>query len=161
MEKHGMCIRVGVLFAVTLLSACSLHNAIAQDAKLTPKALQQLLADNPTGQDAERLAGEARVMFGRNLTNGTVKKQDGLTLAFGIEIAGVKPNAGLRVTFSDGHANLPLQRIGETVVYAAVVTLSNLATGHWRMLQGEDLKTESDYELYAVDPASKPNPDVP
>ena len=137
------------------------QSAGAQEVKLTPKTLQVALAANPTGADSERLAGEARLMFGRILMQGVMKKQDGVTLAFGIETAGVTANNGLKVTFSDGHPDLPLQRIGETVVYTAVITMPNLAAGHWKMLLGDETKAEGDYELYTVDPASVPNPDTP
>jgi enterochelin esterase family protein len=144
-----------------VLNVWTAQLAAAQDAPLTPKLLEKQLAANPTGADAERLAGQARLMFGRNLTNGAMKKQDGLTLAFGIETAGVTVSRGLSVTFSDGHPDLPLQRIGETAVYAGVVTMPNLAAGHWKLMFGREATTEGDYELYAVDPASVPNPDTP
>jgi enterochelin esterase family protein len=150
---------IGILFS-TLVPAL-MQPASAQDAKLMPKTLQAALAANPTGADAERLAGEARLMFGRNLSNGVMKKQDGVILAFGIETPGVARNGSIKVSFSDGHPDVTLQRIGETAVYAAVVTMPNLATGHWKMMQGDETKTEGDYELYSVDPASVPKPDVP
>ena len=69
-----------------------------------------------------------------------LKKQDGLTLAFGIETPGATSNNSLNVSFSDGHPDVQMKRIGETVVYAAVVTLSNLATGHWKISQGNEVK---------------------
>ena len=160
MNRLG-CYAAAMGFLLVTLATMFSQSAGAQEAKLTPKTLQVALAANPTGADSERLAGEARLMFGRNLTRGVLKKQDGITLAFGIETAGVTANNGLKVSFSDGHPDLPLQRIGETVVYAAVITMPDLATGHWKMLQGGETKAEGDYELYSVDPASIPNPDTP
>lgn len=135
--------------------------ANAQDAILTPTELRQDMAANPAGAEAERLAGRARRMFGRNLMNGTVKIQDGLTLAFGIEMAGITPGDMPHVAFSDGSADLALHRVGETSVYAGVITMPALSTGHWTIRTGRDSHGEGDYELYPLDKASVPNNDVP
>jgi len=160
MISSGPCLRIAALAAISLVQIGVLP-AAAQEAKLTPKTLKEQLASNPTGADAERLAGEVRLMFGRSLTHGTMKKQDGLTLAFGVETVGVTRNSSPKVSFSDGQPDLPLQRIGDTVVYAAVVTMPNLAAGHWRMTLGEALRSEGDYEVYSIDPASVASPAAP
>jgi len=131
-----------------------------QEAAITPRVLAAAIAANPKGDDAEKLAGELRIMFGRNIATGTVKKQDGLILAFGVEIPRLGPDERPRVTFSDGHPDLVLNRIGQTAVYVAVVTMPALSTGHWSMLVGKTEQAAGDYELYAVDPASIPNPSI-
>ena len=59
-----MRILIAFWVAAMLLCALTAQPASAQEVKLTPKALERLLAANPTGIDAERLAGEARVLFG-------------------------------------------------------------------------------------------------
>jgi enterochelin esterase-like enzyme len=147
--------------ALALLSAGFMRTAIAQEPPITPKALQQALSAHPAGAEAEKLAGQARLMFGSKLANGAAKKQDGLTLAFGIELAGGVPADSPRVTFNDGHPDVPLQRIGETTVYASVISMPDFATGHWTIVIGQEKKGGGDYELYAADPASSPNPNNP
>ncbi len=147
-------------FAVGLL-AFSLNASFAQVTALTPKILEKELARQPTGQDAEMLAGSVRALFGKSITTGAMRKQDGLTLAFAIEAARVTSSDRIRVSFSDGHPDLPLNRIGGSGIYAAVVTMPDFAAGRWSIMLGNEIAAGGDYELYKVDPASLPRTDVP
>ena len=135
--------------------------ASAQITAITPGALQAELDKHPVGQDADILAGRIRALFGKNITTGAAKKQDGLTMAFGIEAARITASDRLRVTFSDGHPDLPLVRVGTTGVYAASVVMPDMAAGRWSIMVGNEMAAGGDYELYKADPASQLSPDVP
>jgi enterochelin esterase-like enzyme len=147
--------------AGVILTGITAHSAGAQVTAITPTALQAELEKHPTGPDADLLAGRIRALFGKSITTGAAKKENGLTLAFAIEAARITASDRLRVVFSDGHADLPLTRVGDTGIYAATVVMPDMAAGTWRIMIGNEMAARGDYELYKADPASQINPDVP
>ncbi len=134
---------------------------LGQNVPLTPKLLAIELEAAPTGEAADRLAGRIRLLIGPSISTGAVRKQDGVVLAFAVELARLTAVQTPRIEFSDGHAPLPLRRVGDTAVYAAVVQMPALAAGHWTMKVGNEDQAAGDYELYPVDPASIPDPSAP
>ncbi len=130
-----------------------------QDALLTPKSLQEAIAKNPKGEDAAKLAERVRTYFGKDaLLRGPAPKVDELTVAWAIETNATAPP---RVVSDDGKFNHVLTRIGETNVYAAVVTLPWGAAMRWAYEVDGKKMGGGNLEVYTVHPDSVEKPDVP
>ncbi len=91
---------------------------------LTPTSLMKQLKAKPTGDDATKLAEEVRRWFGgrENLQKGPNPKIDATTVVWAIETKGTP-----KVVSEDGRFTAELSRVGDTDVYAAV--LSDLRNG--------------------------------
>jgi enterochelin esterase family protein len=141
--------------------------AFSADEPLTPKSLQAALKSPPGGAEAERLAESVRKFFGKEaLAKGSAAKVDGRTVAWAVSspMTGAAP----RVVSEIGKLDLPLQRIGETDVYAAVrefphgTALRYLYVIGERKFSGDDRNPRGrQLEVYDAHPDSKPVPDVP
>ncbi len=145
------------LFFGLLLSSVAMSY---QDASLTPKSLQNALAAKPAGAEAEKLAERIRAYFGKdNLPKGPAPKVDELTVAWAIEA----PNATAapRVMSDDGKFSQVLNRVGDTDVYAAAVTLPWGAGFHWAYEVDGKKMGGGNLEVYTVHPDSVEKPDVP
>jgi enterochelin esterase family protein len=131
-----------------------------QDAKLTPKTLERLLAAKPTGGEAQALAGRIRQLFGEGpLKNGPAPKVEELTAAFALEAPGAA--AAPEVITADGQPVLTLQRLGDTDVYAAVKSFPDGTAFRWRFKVGDRKFGGGEFEAYKAHPDSLPNPSVP
>src|SRR5579875_2802228 len=113
-----------VLFLIALLLCVGGLIPMAFADNLTPPLLKQRLADNPTGAVADQLAEQVRNWFGSaEIKDGAPPRVEGLTTAWAIEApdATVPP----KVVSDTGRYTIPLQRIGQTPIYAAAVDLPN------------------------------------
>jgi enterochelin esterase-like enzyme len=146
---------LGGLLALALLPGLS-----RAQAPLSPKSLQTILAANPTGDDARKLADQLRSWFGAaNLLKGANPKVDGLDVAWAIE----DPNAQAApsVVSEDGKFTLPLTRIPWSNIYTGAVTLPDGAGMKWSYLVGGKNVGGGNLEVYSTPPDSIANPDVP
>ncbi|CCW34095.1 enterochelin esterase-like enzyme [Chthonomonas calidirosea] len=126
-----------------------LSTAYADD--LTPLILKQRLADHPTGAMADQLADQVRSWFGRTeIKDGAPPRVDGLTTAWAIEA----PDATMppKVLSDTGQYTIPLQRIGQTPVYVAVVDLPNGAGMIWTYEVNGRRARSGNLEVYAREP---------
>ncbi len=135
-----------------------------QENQLTPKSLQAALQARPQGAEAENLAARVREYFGKDisdLSKGAAPKIDELTVAWAIEVPDAK--AAPRVSSSDSKFILPLNRIGNTNVYAAVAELPWGTGFRWRFEIGEQKLTvgAGQLEVYTVPPEAKEQAGVP
>lgn len=146
---------------ITALLFLAANAALAADEPaLTPKSLGDALAARPSGSEADKLAERIRGYFGKdNLAKGPGPKIDELTVAWAVEAADAP--APPRVLSSDGSFTLPLVRVGDTPVYAAVATLPNGAGMRWHYEIGERKLPEAQLEVYRTHPDSKEQPGVP
>src|SRR5262245_44236276 len=154
-----------IMPAVALLF--SLSNVAPQENQLTPKSLQAALAAKPVGAEAEKLASRVREYFGKDisdLTKGAAPKVDELTVAWAVELPDA-PNAKAapRVSSSDAKFLLPLNRIGNTNVYAAVAELTWGTAFRWHFEIGEQKLTvgRGELEVYTVPPEAREQPGAP
>ena len=104
--------------------------AITQDGALTPGGLKTLLADKPVGTAANQLAERVRAWFGAsNLSKGANPKIDGIDVAWAIDAPDAK--AAPKVVSADGTYSLSLDRIPNSTIFAASVTLPDGAGMRW------------------------------
>jgi len=162
---NGIALRLGLLLCAIFLAGTL--RAGADDAPLTPKTLQTALAANPTGAEADQLAMRIKSWFGAAIKEGRAKIV-GLDCAFAIEAPGA--SAEPQVTFSDGQKTLTLHRLGTSDIYATVLTMPEMAAGHYKYIvdgktvvhpNGGLVVEGGDYEVFSIDPDSVPNPNVP
>jgi enterochelin esterase-like enzyme len=148
---------------LTLAAALLLSFAFTtQEVTLTPKSLQAALAAKPHSAEADRLVTQVRAWFGKDeLIKGSAPKIDELAVAWAIEVPQAK--AQPRVVSSDGKFILPLTRIGNTDVYAAVAELPWGAAMRWQYEIGEQKLTAGNgqLEVYTTPPEGKKQPGVP
>lgn len=131
-------------------------------ASLTPKALQKALAGKPKGSEADKLAEEIRAWFGKDaLMKGAPAKTEDLAVAWAIELPNA--NATPRVVSLDGKFALPLTRIGNTDVYAAVAELKEGQAMRWQfeIADRKVMAGNGQLEAYTAPPESKKQSGVP
>jgi len=134
---------------------------------LTPKGLEAALARKPAGAQADQLADQVRMMFGGKeaLAKGPAAKVEGRTVAWAV--ATPRSDVTPRVVSTLGNLDLPLQRIGETDVFAAAREFPHGTALRYLYVIGDAKLTDArspngrQLELYDVHPDSKPGPDVP
>lgn len=127
---------------------------------LTPLGLKEALAQRPRGRDAEILAEKIRKWFGeRQLQNGPRPKVDELNVAWAVETP--TPHAAPEVVSDDGALKLPLQRLGNTDVYATAVTLPWGAGFEWSYTGPGAPAGRGQLEVYTTPPEDKPQPGAP
>lgn len=158
--------RLSLALIVTLAAGQSLPAQAPPD--LTPQSLRTALAARPSGAEAERLAERVRAWFGGRaaLLKGGPAKIDELTVAWALELAeplpASAPPPAPRVSADIGNGfNIPLARIGETLVYAGVATLSNGAALTWHYEIGDRRIGGGQLEVYETHPDSREQPGVP
>ncbi|MGH9767228.1 MAG: alpha/beta hydrolase, partial [Blastocatellia bacterium] len=154
-----------IAFVVTVL--LSFATFTPQENQLTPKSLQAALQARPQGAEAEKFAARVREYFGKDISDpskGAAPKVDELTVAWAIEVSEA-PNAKVapRVSSSDAKFLLPLNRIGNTNVYAAVAEFPWGTAFRWHFEIGEQKLTvgRGELEVYTVPPEAKEQPGVP
>ena len=135
----------------------------AQEASLSPAALEAALASPPTGADADALAARVRDWFGGAdaLRTGAPPKVDGLQVAWALELPETGPDTPRPTVASDGvHFQRPLVRIGQTTVYAAVATLAHGDAFAWHFAIGPRRLGGGQLEVYEEHPDSRERPGV-
>ena len=135
----------------------------AEDASLTPKALETALAARPQAAAAEQLAARVRSTFGSDaLSRGAAPKIDDLTVAWALDAASMGENIKPPRVVSDvGGLGLTLTRIGTTSVYAGVATLSHGTAFTWHYEAGQRRLGGGQLEAYATHPDSREQAGVP
>jgi len=151
---------VRYLTSLALATALFAPAASAQEAPLTPRALDAAVASKPSGEAADLLADRVRRYFGKdNLLKGPMPKVDETTVAWALEAPGL--SAPPRVVSEDGRFSLPLARIGATDVYAATVHLEDGDALRWRYVAGDRFLGGGQLEVYRTHPDSREKPGVP
>ena len=118
-----------IIVAIYLMTFTAVA-VIAQDAPLSPGILKNLLADRPVGDTAYKLSERVRTWFGQaNLVKGANPKIDGLDIAWAIDAPGAR--AMPKVVSADGNYSLPLERIPNSTIFVAAVTLPDGAGMRW------------------------------
>jgi enterochelin esterase-like enzyme len=133
-----------------------------QETQITPKSLQAALKARPSGAEAEKLAAQAREYFGKDisdLSKGAAPKIDELTVAWAIEIPEAK--AAPRVSSSDAKFLLPLNRIGNTNVFAAVAEFTWGTAFRWQYEFGDQKIGGGNLEVYTTPPEARKQPGIP
>jgi enterochelin esterase family protein len=122
----------GCLIAMLALASSVL--AIGADEKpLTVDELREALHKQPGGNEAAKLAERVRAWFGRtNLPKGAAAKYHELSVAWALETTESAP----KIVSDDGKVTLPLTRIGDTPVYAAVQTFEDGTAFRWHYEAG-------------------------
>jgi enterochelin esterase family protein len=136
----------------------------AQDAALTPKALQAALEAKPSGAEADRLATRIREYFGgaEALAMGGAAKIDDLLVAFALEAPPQEGTAPPPRVVSDAVLfTMPLTRVGTSNVYAGVAQLANGTGFTWHYEIGPRRIGGGQLEAYETHPDSLPQPGVP
>jgi enterochelin esterase-like enzyme len=142
---------------------------VKETPRLTPETLQTRLREKPQGEAAEKLADDLRRWFGGadNLKKGPAPKVDGRKVAWAAEASGMP-----QVVWDGGETKLPLERVGNTDVYAAVITGQNGFAALWHF-EVDDKSIEKpgarpnqrtgagQLEVYDDQPELTANPDVP
>lgn len=150
------------IFTLAVAALLSFTSFAQQETKLTPKSLQSLLAAKPAGAEADKLAEQIRAWFGKEeLLKGAPPKTDDLTVAWAIEAPNAK--SAPRVISSDAKFILPLNRVGNSDVYAAVAELPWGTGFRWQYEIGEQKLTAGNgqFEVYTTPPEAKKQPGVP
>jgi enterochelin esterase-like enzyme len=118
---------------ISVLATFPLAHAAAGADKLSTHTLAERIAAKPTGAGAEALAQEIRDWFGKdragrnNVVDGANPRVEQLETAWAIEASEARSAA---VATSDGKL-LPLTRIGDTPIFAAVIPLADGAAFRW------------------------------
>ena len=151
-----------------MLTLCAILAGSAVTAQngptFTSQSLAEALAANPSGPDAERLAGRIREHFGgkETLLKGAPARIEELTVAWAIEAPGLPANVVPRVSGDVGNGfNVPLTAVGATGVYAAVTTLSHGTAMSWHYEIGDRRAGGGQLEVYETHPDSREQPGVP
>jgi enterochelin esterase family protein len=151
-----------IILAVALLFSFAAFTP--QETQLTPKSLQAALQAKPRGSEAEKLAEQVRAWFGKDisdLSKGAAPKIDDLTVAWAIEVPEAK--SAPRVSSQDAKFVAPLNRIGNTNVYAAVAEFPWGTAFRWRYEIGEQklVVGRGELEVYTTPPEARKQPGVP
>jgi len=149
---------------IIVFSAASILGAVhAQEAPLTPNALEAALTARPQGAAADQLAARIRSSFGAAaLARGVAPKIDELTVAWALETPTSGENARPpRVVADVGGFNLALTRLGSSTVYAGVTTLSHGTAFTWHYEAGDRRLGGGQLEVYATPPDSREHTGVP
>ncbi|HET6387309.1 MAG TPA: alpha/beta hydrolase-fold protein [Armatimonadota bacterium] len=150
----------GVALLTVCFAAAPGLAAPARAAKLTPETLKAALAAKPQGDDAAQLADQIRGWFGKkNILKGPGPKVDGLNVAWAIEAPGAA--APPEVVSEDGAFRLPLDRVGDTPVYAGAITLPDGAAMRWTYQVDNRPMGGGQLEVYTMPPEDSPQPGVP
>lgn len=145
-------------FAVAVL--LSFASFPRQEGALTPKDLQAALAAKPAGAEADKLAADIRAWFGKDeLLKGATVKVDELTVAWAVEIPNV--TAVPRVRSHDAKFVLPMTRIGNTGVFAAVAYLPWGTGMKWQYDVSGEMIGGGNLEVYSTPPEARKQPGVP
>ncbi len=150
------------IFTLAVTVLLSLASFTQPEAKLTPQSLQAALATKPAGAEADKLAEQIRAWFGKEeLRKGVAPKIDDLTAAWAIEVPGTKVVP--RVISSDAKFTLPLNRIGNSDVYAAVASFPWGTGFRWQFEIGEQklMAGNGQFEVYTTPPEAKKQAGVP
>lgn len=150
------------MFTLAVAVLLSFTSFAQQETKLTPKLLQSSLAAKPAGAEADKLAEQIRAWFGKEeLLKGAAPKIDDLTVAWAIEAPNAK--AAPRIISSDAKFILPLTRLGNSDVYAAVAEFPWGTGFRWQYEIGEQKLTAGNgqFEVYTTPPEAKKQPGVP
>jgi enterochelin esterase family protein len=153
--------RLTIICALVFLFAAS---ARAQDAPLTPKALQAALEAKPAGADADRLVGRIRSYFGADaLLRGAPARVDELLVAWALELPQPLPDNAQapRVVSDKVLFTMPLTKVGTSNVYAGVTQLSHGTAFSWHYESGPSRMGGGQLEVYEAHPDSKEQPGVP
>ena len=128
------------------------------------RTLADRLAARPSGEGAEALAREVRAWFGKgrggrdSVAAGANPKVEGLDTAWAIEAPEAKTVA---VVASDGKS-VPLVKIGDTPMFAAVLPLADGSAFRWKYVidAGREAR-QGQVEVYNDPPELTVNPSVP
>src|SRR5262249_50853930 len=155
--------KVAMRLAIIVVSAVSILGAVrAQEAPLTPKALEGALTAKPQGAAADQLAARIRSSFGDALARGAAPKIDELTVAWALETPASGENTRPpRVVSDAGGFNLALTRVGSSNVYAGVTTLSHGTAFTWHYEAGDRRLGGGQLEVYATPPDGREQTGVP
>ena len=149
---------------IALASLCCV-SAAAQQARLTPHALERLLASPPQGAGADAAAATVREAFGgaEALMRGAAPIIDELSVAWALELPAPPSGQGRppRVASDGGGFALPLTRIGTTNVYAGVATLSHGTAFTWHYEAANRRFGGGQLEVYAMPPDARAQAGVP
>ncbi|HEU5116158.1 MAG TPA: alpha/beta hydrolase-fold protein, partial [Isosphaeraceae bacterium] len=138
---------------------------------LSPESIQKALASKPSGDQAAKLVEDLKKTFGaRSLASGAGPKVDGLTVAWAIEAPDAKQAP--RVVSDDDSFTLPLEKVGDSAIYAGARTFPNGFAARWAYeVDGKrfspakerngDPKTYADLEVYATPADCVERSDVP
>jgi len=153
-----------VTLLLSLLATFTLAHSAAGADKLSTRTLAARIAAKPTGADAEALADEIRAWFGKdragrnNVLDGANPKVEQLETAWAIEA----PEARSATVATSDRKLLPLTRIGETPIFAAVIPLANGAAFRWSYeTEGTRALKQGQVEAYTDQPDLTAKPDVP
>ncbi|HEX5107633.1 MAG TPA: alpha/beta hydrolase-fold protein [Vicinamibacterales bacterium] len=152
--------RLPLIVVSALLAVAPLR---AQEAALTPKALEAALAAKPQGAAGDQLAARIRAWYGADaLARGAAPKLDELSVAWAIETpaSGDNPRPP-RVASDVGGFNLALTRVGSSHVYAGVPTLSHGTAFTWHYEAGDRRAGGGQLEVYATPPDAREQRGVP
>ncbi len=152
-----------VLVCGGLVTTAAAQTPQAPQSPLTPRTLEAALAAKPAGADAEQFAEQIRTWFGGReaLIKGGAPKIDELSVAWAIDAPPPATNAPVRVVADVGGFILPLTRVGESSVYAAVGTLAHGAAMSWHYEVGDRRAGGGQLEAYQVHPDSREHAGVP
>jgi enterochelin esterase family protein len=158
--------------ALVIASGAVLADEPAKTPALTATTLAKRLAEKPEGAAAAQLADEITRWFGGkdNLVKGPAPKVEQTTVTWAIDAPGASEPP--KVVSEDGTYTLALARIGDSDVYAAVVTLPDGAAMRWDFsVDGKKLPhpvrdprqraAASQLEVYREHPDSKEKPGIP
>jgi enterochelin esterase-like enzyme len=147
-----------------LLATSTLAAPAGAADKLTVQTLKTRLVAEPATGKAQALAEDIAAWFGKdrsgksNLIGGASPKVEGLETAWAIEAPGAKTAA---IVTSDGKT-LPLRRIGESPVFAAIHTLPHGTAFRWKYVtNGAVEQKQGQVEAYTDQPELADKPGVP
>ena len=119
-----------ILFVCCAIANCSA--VFAQDAPLTVKKVYDVMQSKLSDADAEKLAGQLRIWFGKdnqgrdNLAEGRGARSDDLYVIWAVDSTVVP-----RIKSQDGTFTLPMKKLGTTNVYAAAASLPSGMAISW------------------------------
>ena len=119
-----------ILFVCCAIANCSA--VFAQDAPLTVKKVYDVMQSKLSDADAEKLAGQLRIWFGKdnqgrdNLAEGRGARSDDLYVIWAVDSTVVP-----RIKSQDGTFTLPMKKLGTTNVYAAAASLPSGLAISW------------------------------
>jgi enterochelin esterase family protein len=149
---------------ISLLLTVILQHQGGGAEELSIEVLRTRLAAKPSGQNAAVLAEQVRTWFGRDIAgkhiveSGANPKVEGLETAWAIDAPGTRAAV---VKTSDGKT-LPLDRIGDTPVFAATFPFTEGSAFRWSYISdGSRVGRKGQLELYTDLPELTPNPSVP
>jgi enterochelin esterase-like enzyme len=152
---------------MTLLVALSPFVAHAQDAPMTPKAIQTEMSKNLSDADASKLADKIRSAAGQqDLAQGIRPLYEEGALAFAIvAMEAPQVETGIGTT---GTITVPLHRLGQSNLYATVINTPEGEPGfpkgivvNWKYKVAGQERGKGNMEAYPPNPDTQVNPNVP